>query len=39
VPDVVSIVDVMPTALDLLGVDVPPGLDGVDLAGSRRARR
>src|SRR6185436_15359510 len=33
VPDGVSMVDVMPTAVDLLGVDVPPGLDGVDLAG------
>jgi len=37
VPDVVSIVDVMPTALDLVGVDVPPGLDGVDLAGWARS--
>ncbi len=33
VPNVVSVVDVMPTALDLLGVAIPPGLDGVNEAG------
>jgi choline-sulfatase len=33
VPNVVSVVDVMPTALTLLGLPVPAGLDGVDLAG------
>jgi arylsulfatase A-like enzyme/tetratricopeptide (TPR) repeat protein len=36
VPNVVSVVDVMPTALDLLGVDVPAGLDGVNQAGWAR---
>lgn len=31
-----SLVDVMPTLLDLLGVPVPPGLDGESLAGRLR---
>jgi arylsulfatase A-like enzyme/Tfp pilus assembly protein PilF len=32
-------VDVMPTALGLLGVPVPPDLDGVDLSGVPRGER
>jgi arylsulfatase A-like enzyme len=32
VPEAVSLVDVQPTLLTLLGVPVPPGLDGIDLA-------
>ncbi len=32
----VSLVDVMPTVLDLLGVPIPPGLDGRSLAGPVR---
>jgi len=32
----ISLVDVMPTVLDLLGLAVPPGLDGVSLAAVAR---
>jgi arylsulfatase A-like enzyme len=31
-PGLASLVDVVPTALSLLGLPVPPGLDGVDLS-------
>ncbi len=33
VPDLVELIDVMPTMLDLAGLPLPPGLDGQSLAG------
>jgi arylsulfatase A-like enzyme len=32
IPDAISLVDVMPTVLDLVGLPIPPELDGVSLA-------
>ncbi len=34
----VSLVDLLPTVLDLAGIEVPRGLDGISLAGSLRGR-
>ena len=34
--DAISLVDVMPTVLDLVGVPIPPGLDGVSMAEAVR---
>jgi arylsulfatase A-like enzyme len=39
VGDSVSLVDVMPTILDLAGVPVPPGLDGRSFAAALRGER
>jgi arylsulfatase A-like enzyme len=36
ISDAISLVDVMPTVLDLVGLPVPPNLDGVSMAASVR---
>jgi arylsulfatase A-like enzyme len=36
IPDAISLIDVMPTVLDLVGLPIPPDLDGVSMAESVR---
>jgi arylsulfatase A-like enzyme len=36
IPDAISLVDVMPTVLGLVGLPIPPDLDGVSMAESVR---